>query len=161
MLAIQHHEEEKRQAAEMILTWDEGFHHFHSVHQDFSARPRAQQLRKNRKPREALLIGCMDFTWPSDFTPDDVEAVYAKYLDVRAQNLNRSALTAAQSARTVALPIGVDFHSLDHPRGASRLDESAGQPWHGQMERLVDLRLRSAPLERRIPKVTSRLGRGP
>jgi hypothetical protein len=55
------------------------------------------------------------------FVKEDVDAVYEAFQEVRAQNLNRSGLALPHARRTLALPIGVDFHSMDHPRGAAKL----------------------------------------
>jgi hypothetical protein len=50
-----------------------------------------------------------------------VDAVYKEFKEIRAQNLDRSRLAPPLARRTLALPIGVDFHSLDHPRGVAKL----------------------------------------
>ena len=103
-----------------------------------------------RKER-VLLVGCRDFTFPVDFNASDVAHIYAHYGDVRAQNLDRAALTPAQSLVTTALPIGVDLHTLEKGRGWGE----PPTPWADQHAGLLLARFRSRPLARRARKVAA------
>ena len=113
--------------------------------------------------RVRLLIGGADAWFPDDFpdsyTPPPFEYAYTNVsrlldrkrcpaiVDVRAQNLNASALptAAGAAARTAPLPIGLDLHTL-RERGAWGEKRAAS---HEQLEALRAEGAAAAPVERR------------
>lgn len=72
-------------------------------------------------------------------------------VDVRAQNLNATALTPAQRARTAPLPIGLDLHTVE---GGSRWGEERASA-AAQLEFLRQLARAAPPLASRVPRVVS------
>lgn len=112
--------------------------------------------------RVRLLIGGADAWFPDDFpdsyAPRPFEYTYTNVsrlldrkrcpaiVDVRAQNLNASALASpGEAARTAPLPIGLDLHTL-RERGAWGEKRAAA---HEQLEALRADGVAAAPVERR------------
>ena len=106
------------------------------------------------KPQRVLFIGCRVWTFPTDFDVDDINHIYSVFGEVRAQNLDRSKLTIDQSNRTVALPLGVDFHSLDRGKVKVLKQYSAPKmPWQKQLNDLLTVRFESTTLRDRNPRI--------
>ena len=97
------------------------------------------------------LINGDDNTFPSDFASKTIVKLYQNYDKLYVQNLDRSKLTPEQSRKTIAVPIGLDFHTLQNRKnmwGYSRI-----LPWREQEASLLDLRQNALPLKQRRNKI--------
>lgn len=106
------------------------------------------QLSTEFGASSTLYVGSTDWTFPTQYNPKLVEDIYQKYERIFAQNLCRSSLTAAQSAKTVALPIGLPFHDHGDPKLRRHWTRSSWQQYQARLVHIYD----TAPISR-IPKV--------
>lgn len=151
------------------LAWSEGFkraviesrpelgYHYYDpgVKGPTPIKCKSDALSKNGAASwQILFIGCRVWTFPTDYDDNDVEYIYSRYGEVRAQNLDRSKLTNEQSNRTTALPLGLDFHTLQYGKfKALRQYSSKKMSWQQQLNDILTIREQSTILKERIPRV--------
>lgn len=90
-----------------------------------------------------------DSTFPTEYDKSKIIDIYQKYDKIYAFNLDRNYLTHLQSKKTIAIPIGIDFHSLHKKNmwGESK------QSWIEQLQNLQKIRSLALPLVDRDPRI--------
>lgn len=104
----------------------------------------------NEHASDKLYVGTSDETFPTDFDPDQVASFYKRYATLYVQNLDRRRLTKSQSDRTIAVPIGVDFHTLQH---APAWGHQQVVPWYEQEAQLRKMAAQASSLHIRTKKI--------
>lgn len=87
--------------------------------------------------------------FPLEFDNRKVEEIYERYSKVYAANLDRRYLTPSQNMRTIALPIGIDFHTLQKGDFWGEKQQS----WKDQLKILRRIRNDSLPLLERDHRI--------
>lgn len=98
---------------------------------------------------QTIVVVKTEYTFPYNYPKQDVNMMYNKYEKLYVQNLDRSALTPTQSEKTIAIPLGVDFHTVAQ-KPFWRVPKST---WQNQEKHLLTLRSRALPPSKRICKV--------
>ena len=97
-----------------------------------------------------LIIGPTDFTFPNEYDPEDVQLIYNHYFRVYVQNLDRSNLNTVQSEKTLALPLGLDLHTVERH---TTWGYTKTKTWKEQLHEILTIRGNSLQLDQRIPKI--------
>jgi hypothetical protein len=88
-------------------------------------------------------------TFPIDYDKNIVDYIYKRYTKVYASDLDRSYLTASQSKKTICIPIGIDFHTIEKgPKWGEKQNS-----WENQLKQLIDIRKEALPLEKRDHRI--------
>ena len=135
------------------LVWSEGFRRFKSSsalhYRPSMIKPLINSWPTNSSLHEILLIGGRVWTFPNDFDTGDVKFIYRTFDDVRVQNLDRSKLTHKKSLKTIALPLGIDLHTLEQSARWGHVKSL----WRRQHQEIVELRRYAPELKRRKRRV--------
>jgi hypothetical protein len=105
-------------------------------------------VRNKKQSTHRVVVSRSDWTFPVDYPTTHVEALYNTYDHIYTQNLDRSTLSLARSARTHAIPVGLDFHNM-----LFKIKLRPSVPWTSQCQRILRTRRLAAPLAARKQKV--------
>ena len=140
------------------VVWSEGYakmFHIPGYPFDFYCKFYDKRMTKRHMAHtftnSTVVIGCGDQSWPGDFWKTEKTWIYQSYQNVFAINLDRSKLTAEQQQRTIALPLGVDFHTVEMSESGSW-----GLPhmsWDQQLHLLLSIRHSAPALHARQRKI--------
>jgi hypothetical protein len=137
------------QTAGSTVLWNDGLYAF-ARHRGVACYKVDDDEWANEQSSDKLYIGCADETFPTDFEPTQVAQFYRRYATLYVQNLDRRQLTKAQSDRTIAVPIGVDLHTLQE---GPAWGYSQAVPWYEQEQQLRKVANQAPHLHRRIKKI--------
>lgn len=132
-------EKQHYNTSRQTIVWSDGMSSF------AQKNPKMDVISKYTKglhlPKDVILINMADKTFPIDYNPIVVENVYNIYTKVLAQNLDRSRLNKQMSKKTIAIPIGIDLHTVQEKGGWG----SKKTPWRKQLDQLYRLRNKNVP----------------
>lgn len=96
-----------------------------------------------------ILINTSDRTFPQDYISNHVMEVLRLFDVLFVQNVDRNKIPIEFRHKVVAVPIGVDLHTIDE----KPMWGMPQTPWYTQEQLLINMRNNSLKLNKRIPKV--------